>query len=82
MNENALIPYHFTLFFKVSGFLSRNRLATKPEPPGGIIDFATVLGFCMNRPAAMKICQVAWRCSRFLDCSCCCLSGNQCDFWN
>jgi len=46
-------------FFKVSGFLPRNRPVARPEPTGGTIAFATVLGFCMNRLAAMKIGQAA-----------------------
>jgi len=52
-------PAILTLFYEVSGFLPRNRPATRPELPGGIADFASVLDFYMNLLAAMKICQAA-----------------------
>jgi len=64
MYETALIPCHFMLFFEVSGFLPRNRLAARTEPPGGITNFASVLEFGMNCLAAMNICQAARHCLR------------------
>jgi len=59
------IPVYSRCFLR---FLPRNRPTVRPEPPGSITDFDCVLGFGMNRLAAMNIYQAAQHCSRFLVC--------------
>jgi len=46
-----IFPAILTLFSRGFWVSPKNRPAARPEPPGGITNFAFVLDFCMNRLA-------------------------------
>jgi len=70
-----------TLFLEVSGFLPRNRLAARMDPPGDASVFACFVGSTMNRLATMSFCQAArlslWFSGALLDTGVMAIFGNR-----